>query len=64
MASLKVKTGTIWEAKNGSVTIEGQCVVLWEVVNHKTGVKRMIYGYCLLPGETVRSEGDKYIVEY
>jgi hypothetical protein len=64
VASLKIKNGNKKEVLKGKVEIEGTCVVLYEF-NPKTGGRRMVYGYCLLPGETVtKGEGDDYIVEF
>ena len=62
MASLKIKTGTLREVKNGWVEIEGSCVLLVKEVKGKRG--RIVFAYCLQPGETVTSEGDDYIVEF
>jgi hypothetical protein len=63
MTSLKVKGGSKKEVKNGSVSIEGSCVVLREL-NSKTGDMRLVYAYCLLPGEIITGTGDDYIVEF
>jgi hypothetical protein len=62
MASLKIKTGAKHEVKNGLVELEGACVVLREVT---TKSERMVFAYCLQPGETVtKGEGDDYVVEF
>ena len=62
MASLKIKTGTKHEVKNGFVELEGSCVVLREVT---AKAERIMFAYCLQPGEIVtKGEGDDYIVEF
>ena len=62
MASLKIKQGTKKEVKNGLVELEGNCVVLREITAKS---ERMMFAYCLNPGETVeRKEGDNYVVEF
>lgn len=66
MASLKIKTGTKREVKNGFVSIEGQCVGLYEITG-KAGMEksRLVFAQCLQPGDTVtKGEGDDYIVEF
>lgn len=62
MASLKVKTGSRREVEKGFIEIEGSCVLLVEEIKGKRG--RIVFAYCLQPGETVTSEGDDYIVEF
>jgi hypothetical protein len=63
MASLKIRSGSKHETAKGTVEIEGICIVLREL-NPKTGVSRIVFAYCLQPGETVtRGEGDDYVVE-
>lgn len=62
MASLKVKTGTRREVAKGFVAIEGSCVLLIEDVKGKR--ERIVFAYCLQPGETVTSDGEDYIVEF
>jgi hypothetical protein len=62
MTSLKIKTGAKHEVKSGVVELEGNCVVLREVT---AKTERMVFAYCLQPGETVtKGEGDDYIVEF
>jgi hypothetical protein len=62
MVSLKIKGGTRKEVKNGFIEVEGSCVLLIEEVKGKRG--KVIFGYCLQPGETITSEGDDYVVEF
>jgi hypothetical protein len=62
MASLKVKTGSKREAKNGFVAIQGSCVLLVENVKGKH--ERIVFAYCLQPGETLTSDGEDYVVEF
>ena len=62
MASLKIKNGGKRSVVKGYVDIEGSCVVLREIIE-KNG-SRVAFAYCLLPGETITSEGDDYIVEF
>ena len=64
MASLKIKVGSPIQAKKGIVELNGQVVAVYE--SSKTG-RRLVYGYCLQPGETVRrieDTEDDYIVEF
>ena len=62
MASLKVKTGSRREVGKGFVEIEGSCILLIEEVKGKRG--RIVFAYCLQPGETVTSDGEDYVVEF
>jgi hypothetical protein len=64
MASLKIKTGTKRELKGGCVAIEGSCVLLYEPSKGKGKPDRVVFAYCLQPGETVTSDGEDYIVEF
>jgi hypothetical protein len=62
MVSLKIKTGTRHEVEKGYVTVQGNCIALYEVTSK--GVGRLVFAYCLNPGEVLTSKGDDYIVEY
>jgi len=63
MASLKIKTGTPVEVKKGLVELNGQVAAIYEIGSK--GEERLVFGYCLQPGETIRrKEGDDYIVDF
>ena len=63
MASLKIRTGTAKKVAKGVVELSGQAVALYEI--GKNLEKRLVFGYCLQPGETVtKGEGDDYSVEF
>ena len=66
MASLKIRTGTKKEVKNGFVEIKGQCIALYEITGKGPMERsRLVFGQCLQPGEMVtKGEGDDYIVEF
>ena len=62
MASLKIKTGHKREVEKGYVEINGQCVQLMEIVAKND--YKLVFAYCLMPGETVTGEGEDYVVEF
>ena len=62
MASLKIKTGHKREVAKGYVDVEGQCVMLR--VTLAKNESRLVFAYCLLPGETITGDGDDYVVEF
>jgi hypothetical protein len=65
MASLKIKNGTRHEVKKGFVHIEGNCVMLLESIPMKNSRdSRIVFVYCLTPGETVTCDGEDYVVEF
>jgi hypothetical protein len=65
MTSLKIKSGTRHEVKNGYVHIEGSCVILLESIPMKNSRDcRIVFAYCLQPGETLTSDGEAYVVEF
>lgn len=66
MISLKLKSGTAVEVKDGRVEVSGNSAVLYErYMKGNTTFTRLVLAYSLQPGEIVRhiAEGE-YIVEF
>lgn len=62
MISLTTKTGHKITAERGVVKLEGNCIALYET--GKNLEQKLLYAFCLQPGDTVTREGDNYLVQF